>query len=64
VTFVLWDVGMDDRLKHTSSIDEAGGTRWPRINGEPANGAGLADTKWRIVTAIDMHGSRCIYDAY
>ena len=25
-------------------IDEAGGTRWRRINGEPANGAGLAYT--------------------
>jgi len=34
------------------------------INGEPANGAGLADTRWRIVAAIDMHGSRCMYDAY
>ena len=38
-------------------IDEAGGTRWRRINGEPANGAGLAYTRRRRA-AIDSYARK------
>jgi len=38
-------------------IDEAGGTRWRRINGEPANGAGLAYTRRRRV-AMDSYARK------
>jgi hypothetical protein len=32
------------RVETIGTMDEAGGTRWRRVNGEPANGAGLAYT--------------------